>query len=608
MSNKALNGLLSNVKLKTVSHSMMLFLGVIFIGIQFYTVTNYSSFINESNRKLKSNVVKTLVRERLIHHHYMEALNIAENIISDPFFQNSIITEDYRKIIRYLNEASAIKMSDLGILEISALSMDYKTLASWQPDVNKSLSLQKTPDEGTLRIRSHFYKSDDGIPLHMLILPIDEAKSRGFLVLITSPLNSLNSIREFIKTEAEVYDFADTTLIAGKQDGALNQNQENLTTLEIPISITDGEPFLNMVVYYDNKDVVDQQSRLNTFSILAVISGLLISAYIVSHILNISIISRIREVSEALVKILQGKPGVILPNERDDELSVLWEQLEKIAEHEEDRNRLSYELVFALKEAESSNLAKSEFLTNMSHELRTPLNAIIGFSEIMTSEYLASDLNDRYREYAQDIRDSGLHLLNIINNLLDLSTIETGEVALVCEEVDVCDIIVKSVNKISTSANEKSILIENIIPENIPTLFVDKRMVRQVLNSILSNAVKFTLDGGNVIINAGIVEDGAFCIAISDNGIGIEDNKIGKVSSSFCQANDSYTREYEGVGLGLTLVKAFMELHGGRMYLESIWGVGTSVFLIFPDDCLIQEKGKQLNAPDNEPLMMRQPK
>jgi len=607
MSKNTLCRLLYSVKLKTVLYVMMLFMGLIFLAIQHYTVTYYSTIITDSDARLKSSVIKELARERLIHQHYPKAVELAEEITDDPFFQNMFTTEDSqainRQLSRVVSEMTSLK-GDLGIIEMRVLSMDYQQMGMWHSPVKESITIpeflkqqRKIRDRDRFKITSQFIESEEGNPVHVLVFPFGPVKVQGFLVLITSPLASLGGMGEFISADVEVHNLLGRTLIAGNSDLSASSTTLDFTTLEIPISLNGGKPFLNVVVRYDNGAVLNQQGRVNIFSVMVVIIGFLVSLYIVSYVLNISMLSKIWEISETLSKILQGKAGVKLHEARNDELSGLWEQLEKIAANEEDRSRLSYELVFALREAEVSNLAKSEFLTNMSHELRTPLNAIIGFSELMTCDYMANDLNDKFREYAHDIRNSGIHLLSIINDMLDLSKIEAGNMVLAVEEVAVCDIIGKAVKQIAEPATKKSISIENKISDKLPKLNVDKRMIHQVLDNILSNAVKFTPEGGHIIVDAGLEEDGTFCIAVSDDGIGIEEDQIGKIISPFSQVDASYTREQEGTGLGLALVKALMELHGGQMCLESTWGVGTSVYLVFPGDCLIRETGKEY---DNE--------
>jgi len=595
---KKLYKFLYNVKLKTALYSMMLLMGLIFLAVQLYTVSNYSSFINDSSSSLKSNIIKALVRERLIYHHYSDSLSVVEKIARAPLFRNSFVTEDGAEIKKQLEKAflkSKNLMGNLEVIELRALGTDYQLLGAWQSNGQEDFSLEaiisahkKMTYADQLNVNSYFLHSYDGDPLHMLILPIGGVKNYGFFVFITSPLVSLQGMGDLINAKVEINNLAGKTI--SQNDYELKNIESRIKRTIIPISVKDGEVYLNVVARYDNMAAVSQMNKLNMFSILSAIIGLLVSLYIVSTVLNISMFSRIREISDTMAKIVQGKKNVKLPRARNDELSIVREQLEKVVAYEEDRNRLNNELIIARQAADVSNVAKSEFLTNMSHELRTPLNAIIGFSEIMGCEYLANNLGDKYKEYAHDIRDSGIHLLNIINDILDLSKIEAGNMILSLDTVIVQNIVEKSVKLVEVAAHAKSISISNVMPEELPHLHVDERMVNQILINILSNAVKFTLDGGNIVINAGTDENGGFYIAISDNGIGIEESQINHVISPFSQIDDSFTREQEGTGLGLALVKSFMELHGGQVDIKSIWGAGTTVYLNFPDSCVILEK------------------
>jgi len=590
-----LYGFLYNIKLKTALYSMMFLMGMIFLGVQLYTITNYSTFINKSNSNLKSNVIKALVMERLLFHHYVDSLSVVEKVARDPLFRNSFVTEDSEDIQNQLGIAivkAQTLMPDLDVLEMYAIGTDFDFLGSWQSETQALSSLKevdnqrgKVMNSDNLNAYSHFYHSEDGNPLHMLIFPVGGVENYGFFVLVTSPLPSLIGIGDVINAKIEVNTIAGKVVFENNQK--LTAAESDITQQIIPISISNGKPYLNVVARYDDLAAVDQMSKLNAFSILSAIIGLLVSLYIVSTVLNISMFNRIREISVTMTKIVMGSTDVTIPRARNDELSVVREQLEKIVAYEKERNQLNNDLILARKEAEVSNMAKSEFLTNMSHELRTPLNAIIGFSEFMTCEFLSKNLDDKYREYAHDIRNSGIHLLNIINDILDLSKIEAGNMILSPGKVPVLNIVEKSIKLIEIAAQAKSITVNNIIPNKLPDLYVDERMVRQALINILSNAVKFTPQSGNIVINAGINEEGQFYIAISDNGIGIEEDQLENVISPFSQVDDTFTREQEGTGLGLALVKSFMELHGGEISLESSWGVGTTVFLVFPERCLV---------------------
>lgn len=611
---KNLYRFLYNIKLKTALYSMMFLMGIIFLGIQLYTISNYSAFMNNSDSNLKTSVIKALVRERLLFHHYVDSRSVVEKIAQDSLFRNSFVTEDHSNVQSQLKIASLKAqnmMPDLNILELHAVGRDFRLLGSWQsdalgtnslPEINKQR--EKILNTGGLNSYSHFYHSVDGNPLHMLIFPIGGVENYGFLVFITSPLASLVGIGDVINAKIEVNNIIGKKIL--ENDYELTADQSNITQKIIPISINDGKTYLNIIARYDNLAAVDQVSKLNAFSILSSIIGLLISLYIASTVLNISMFNRIREISVTMTKIVKGKANVTIPKARNDELSVIREQLEKIVAYEKDRNQLNNELIVARKEAEVSNMAKSEFLTNMSHELRTPLNAIIGFSEFMTCDFLAKNLDDKYREYAHDIRNSGVHLLNIINDILDLSKIEAGNMILSPNKVAVLDLVEQSIKLIEIAANEKSISVDNVIAEELPDLYVDERMVRQILINILSNAVKFTPQGGNIVINASTEQDGNFCIAISDNGIGIEEDQIEKVISPFSQVDDSFTREQEGTGLGLALVKSFMELHGGTLSLQSVWGIGTTVYLQFPESCQLGKTAPSENNIAPELLKMHQ--
>lgn len=350
----------------------------------------------------------------------------------------------------------------------------------------------------------------------------------------------------------------------------------------------DSELWLNEASNKSVPEKIKQKLKeLNILGILSVIASLIIILYIASVIFKIGIFYKIQEFSEILSKIMQGKINGKLPKARNYELTDLWNQLEDIAELEEDRKRLSFELVFALKEVEESNKIKSEFLTNMSHELKTPLNAIIGFSELISCDFMAGNIDDKYKEYANDIHCSGIHLLNIINNMLELSRIRTGKVILSINDVIVSDIVEEIILHRDQFFQEKSIFIENNISEDLPLLYADAAMVQQILVNIMSNVVKFTPAGGCILIDAEIEKDGRFCLSVCDNGIGIAQEQIANVVSPFHQTSESYISDQEGVGLGLALVKSIMELHGGHIKMESKLGVGTTVFLMFPDSCLI---------------------
>ncbi len=252
-----------------------------------------------------------------------------------------------------------------------------------------------------------------------------------------------------------------------------------------------------------------------------------------------------------------------------------------------ERRRVEAELREAKERAEIASRAKSDFLAMMSHELRTPLNAVIGFSEILSTEALGAIGNKEYRDYAEDIRLSGTHLLSLINTILDLSKIEADRFELSEEEIDFADTLASVLPMVQEKIAVAELTLSIELPEILPRLHADARAIRQVLLNILSNAVKFTPEGGRIAVTAMTTRTEDFIVSISDTGIGIAEADQALVLEPFRQADSSLARKYEGTGLGLPLSTRLMELHGGRLQLESALGEGTTVSLVFPKERIV---------------------
>ncbi|CAN0564583.1 unnamed protein product, partial [Laminaria digitata] len=214
--------------------------------------------------------------------------------------------------------------------------------------------------------------------------------------------------------------------------------------------------------------------------------------------------------------------------------------------------------------AEAANRAKTEFLANMSHELRTPLNAIIGFSELMRTEALGPLGSPQYLEYMNDINGSGQHLIQIINDILDMSKIEAGELSPNEDVFDFARAADTAIRLVSDRAQKGEISLVNSVPDDIPQLYADERMLKQILLNLLSNAVKFTPEGGMVELSAE-ANDVGYAFSVSDTGCGIPEDKMDVILQPFGQADMTLHRNYEGTGLGLPLVNAMTELHGGKL-------------------------------------------
>jgi PAS domain S-box-containing protein len=247
-----------------------------------------------------------------------------------------------------------------------------------------------------------------------------------------------------------------------------------------------------------------------------------------------------------------------------------------------DQKRLEADLRQAKESAEQANSAKTRFVAKMSHELRTPLNAIIGFSQIIESEAMGPVGNDTYREYAEHIRTSGLLLLNLIDDLLDMSRIEENQLVIRDETVTVEDICIDSVSLVEILADSKNIAVAVEVTPDLPALRADARAVRQMILNLLSNAIKFTPEDGKVTLTAA-AEDGAISITVNDSGVGIAPKHQASVLLPFRQVDEEpLTNAQKGTGLGLPIVKSLIELHGGELVLQSDVGVGTTVSLRFP--------------------------
>lgn len=230
--------------------------------------------------------------------------------------------------------------------------------------------------------------------------------------------------------------------------------------------------------------------------------------------------------------------------------------------------------------------AKSEFLANMSHELRTPLNAIIGFSEMMNSGYFGP-LNAKQKERMNDINLCGNHLLHLISDILEFSKGEAGKLEIVEEKIAVGEIIQEVARMMGEKVKSKGVRLSTDIPTRPPMLFADKRKLKQILLNLVSNAVKFTPQGGEIKLTVRVDQNGALVLSVADTGIGIAEEDIPTALSVFGQVHRS--RNHEGTGLGLPLCRMFAELHGGKLALASVVGEGTTVRVIFPAQRVIYE-------------------
>ena len=242
--------------------------------------------------------------------------------------------------------------------------------------------------------------------------------------------------------------------------------------------------------------------------------------------------------------------------------------------------RLFREIEDKSREIEAANRHKSEFLANMSHELRTPLNAIIGFSEVL-GERMFGELNEKQAEYTEDILSSGRHLLSLINDILDLSKVEAGRMELELTKFDMPMAIDNALTLIRERATRHGIRLHHSVDERVGEFTGDERKIKQILLNLLSNAVKFTSEGGRVDVDAVRAAE-TVEISVSDTGIGIAPEDQEAIFEEFRQVGTDYAHKREGTGLGLTLTRKFVELHGGKIWVESELGKGSTFTFTLP--------------------------
>ena len=299
--------------------------------------------------------------------------------------------------------------------------------------------------------------------------------------------------------------------------------------------------------------------------------GSIALALALGYAISWSLIGPVRHMDERLQQIASGDFAgrVEIPNR--DELGALAANL----------NRMSEELGRLYQQLEAASRHKSEFLANMSHELRTPLNAIIGFSEVLL-ERMFGELNPKQEEYLQDIMTSGRHLLSLINDILDLSKVEAGRMELEPSAFDLPAALEGCLTLVRERATRHGITLGLTVDERLGQIVADERKVRQVVLNLLSNAVKFTPEGGRVAVGAARA-DGSVEVSVSDTGIGIAQDEQEAIFEEFRQAGSDYTRKREGTGLGLALSRKFVELHGGRIWVKSEVGKGSTFTFTLPE-------------------------
>jgi signal transduction histidine kinase len=269
-----------------------------------------------------------------------------------------------------------------------------------------------------------------------------------------------------------------------------------------------------------------------------------------------------------------------------DQTHALEESNRGLEREVEERRRAETDLMRAKEMAEYANRAKTEFLANMSHELRTPLNAIIGFSQIIRDQMMGA-VPPHYIDYAKDILESGEHLLQVINDILDISKIEAGKAELEEGEVEIQRLVDACATLVEGRLGKAALTLDTKLQPDLPRLWADERKLKQIFINLLSNAVKFTPAGGRISVLATLRDDGGLSLAVADTGIGMTPDGIALALEPFKQVESSLSRKYEGTGLGLPLTRRLAEMHHAKLAIESEFGRGTTVSIQFPKDRVI---------------------
>ena len=332
------------------------------------------------------------------------------------------------------------------------------------------------------------------------------------------------------------------------------------------------------------EELRDRATRVADSALIVVIIGMLAAAligYLVAHYMT----RPLRAVSQAVRRMAAGKTeartqvstGILVPEELRDLQTAFNAMAEAMERSKRDEQA-------ARERAEEANRSKSAFLANMSHELRTPLNAVLGFSEVILAETFGKIGSARYTEYLQDIRTSARHLLALINDLLDLSRIEAGAMKLDDSWVVLAEALEESAAMFRESCAGKGLALRLDLPVATAALFADERALRQILINLLSNAVRHTPSGGEIVVGGRVTAAGGLEIFVSDTGVGIPAADLERVLQPFEQVTRNQSRPQEGTGLGLSIVQQLVELHGGALTLESELGRGTTVTFTLPPE------------------------
>lgn len=577
----------------------MLFVSVVPLFVHIYSIDYYSDFVIEKDRENKKDITRAIVTSSVIGQQKDGAVFVSDLVSTNQIFNRFVDTKDRVALESYFNELMSddiIKKNVVNIVGLAVFGEDNQLVGqhgatNFAPEVINEILDTHADKIGSLRnLPDGYYRASvNNEPHYVLVYPIEKTNFKSKLIIVTTVWDSLVGLVQLLQADLEVHGTNGELLFKEKYIGSDGEllNTEGVSPTRITFDYGERGNFVEVSVFASNTGILAKSDDLKSMSIFVAAGCMLLVLIIGAYFLNKNLFSRIESFSLAMKNIVEGKPMPDISTSRNDEFTVLTKQLQRVIEHNHERTLIKDDLEDAIEQAEVANGAKSDFLANMSHELRTPLNAIIGFSELLAIDGLENYSRDKTREYATDINDSGKHLLSIINDILDLSKVEAGKMSFYEDEADLIEICETSMRVLSNQARDKNIVVSLDADDNFPLIKADERMMQQILTNILSNAVKFSLDGGDIKVVAKISPENNVVISVTDNGIGIAQNKLEDIMEPFQQIETSYAKTEVGTGLGLSLVKAFVEMHDGKVKVESELGKRTTVFVYLPGSRIV---------------------